>query len=225
MPTDMKPDFIDLPDFQTYPEEEMKERAKSFYEEIKRRRTVRDYSDRPVPKEVIEHCLLAGGTAPNGANLQPWHFAVVQDPEIKKQIRIAAEKEEREFYNGKAPQEWIEALEHLGTDENKPFLETAPCLIVVFSKAHDVRDDGKIVKHYYTSESTGIATGMLITALHMSGLATLTHTPSPMKFLNEILDRPKNERAFLVLVVGYPADDAKVPNITKKPLDQIATYH
>lgn len=221
----MKPDFIDLPDFRTYSEQEMVERAKSFYEEIKRRRTVRDFSDRPVPNEVIEQCLLAGGTAPNGANLQPWHFSVVQDPEIKKQIRLAAEKEEREFYNGKAPQEWIDALAHLGTDENKPFLETAPSLIVIFSKAHDVLDDGKIVKHYYSTESTGIATGMLITAFHMSGLATLTHTPSPMKFLNQILGRPKNERPFLVLVVGYPSGDAKVPNITKKPLSEIATYH
>ena len=225
MPTNMKPEFIDLPDFKTYSEMEMIERAKTFYEEIKRRRTVRDFSEQPIPDEVIEQCLLAGGTAPNGANLQPWHFAVVKNAEIKKQIRIAAEKEEREFYNGKAPQEWIDALAHLGTDEHKPFLEKAPCLIVVFSKAHDIRDDGKVVKHYYSTESTGIATGMLITALHMSGLATLTHTPSPMKFLNQILDRPKNERAFLVLVVGYPADDAKVPNISKKPLSEIATYH
>ncbi len=221
----MKPEFIDLPDFQSYSEEDMLERAKSFYHDIKRRRTIRDFADRPVPKEIIEQCLLAGGTAPNGANLQPWHFAVVQSPEIKKQIRLAAEKEEQEFYNGKAPQEWIDALAHLGTDENKPFLEKAPYLIVVFSKAHEIRDDGKVVKHYYSTESTGIATGMLITALHMSGLATLTHTPSPMKFLNQILERPKNERPFLVLVVGYPADDAKVPNITKKPLVEIATYH
>lgn len=221
----MNPDFIDLPDYQTYSEEDMLERATSFYEEIKRRRTVRDFSQKPVPKEVIEQCLLAGGTAPNGANLQPWHFAVVESPEIKKQIRVAAEKEEQEFYNGKAPQEWIDALSHLGTDENKPFLEIAPYLIVVFSKAHEVREDGKIVKHYYSTESTGIATGMLITALHMSGLATLTHTPSPMKFLNQILDRPKNERPFLVLVVGYPTEDAKVPNISKKPLQDIATYH
>jgi nitroreductase len=221
----MKPDFIDLPDYETYSEPEMVERSKSFYDQIKRRRTVRDFSDRPVPKEVIENCLLAGGTAPNGANLQPWHFAVVESAEIKRQIRIAAEKEEQEFYSGKAPQEWIDALEHLGTDENKPFLETAPYLIVVFSRAHDIQDDGKIVKHYYSTESTGIATGMLITALHHSGLATLTHTPSPMKFLNQILERPKQERPFVVLVVGYPSEDAKVPNITKKPLEEIATYH
>lgn len=221
----MKPDFIPLPDFQAYPAEEMVSRSEAFYQDIKRRRTVRDYSDQPVDRRVIENCLLAAGTAPNGANLQPWHFSIVENAEIKKQIREAAEKEEQEFYNGKAPQEWLDALEHLGTDEHKPFLETAPYLIVIFSKSTDVMDDGTVVKNYYSTESVGIATGMLITALHHSGLATLTHTPSPMRFLNQILDRPKNERPFLVLVVGHPIENAEVPNIQKKPLEEIATFH
>ncbi|MEM7456014.1 MAG: nitroreductase family protein [Planctomycetota bacterium] len=217
--------FVPLADFESYPPEEMAERASEFYEEIRRRRTVRDFSDRDYDKAIVDACVLAAGTAPNGANLQPWHFAVVKDPEIKKQIRIAAEKEEEEFYNGKAPQEWLDALEPLGTDASKPFLETAPYLIVVFSKAYDVLDDGRKVKHYYAQESVGIATGFLIAALHHAGVATLTHTPSPMKFLNGILDRPSNERPFLVLVTGFPADDARVPPITKKPLDEIASYH
>ena len=220
-----KYNFVPLEDFHEYPQDEMKQRSEAFYADIKRRRTVRDFSDRAVPREVVDHCLLAAGTAPNGANLQPWHFAVVENPEIKSKIRVAAEKEEREFYNGKAPQAWLDALEPLGTDESKPFLEIAPYLIVVFSKTHDVRPDGEKVKHYYASESVGIATGFLIAALHHAGLATLTHTPSPMKFLNEVLDRPTNERPFLVLVVGYPTEDAKVPMITKKPLEKIATYY
>ncbi len=203
----------------------MVQRAGDFYELIKRRRTVRDFSDEPVPFEVIKDCVMAAGTAPNGANLQPWHFAIVKDPEIKAQIREAAEVEEREFYNGKASQEWLDALEHLGTDEYKPFLEIAPYLIVIFSKSHDVNEDGSVVKHYYSTESTGIATGMLITALHQSGLALLTHTPSPMKFLNKILGRPKYERPFVLLVVGYPTDDAMVPNINKKPFEEISTLH
>ena len=202
----------------------MIERAKSFYQEIKRRRTVRDFSDRPVQREVIEQCLLAAGTAPNGANFQPWHFVVVKDAAIKTKIRAAAEIEEKEFYHGKAPQAWLDALAPLGTDSNKPFLETAPYLIVIFSKSHDIRVDGSTVKHYYASESVGIATGFLIAALHHAGLATLTHTPSPMKFLNKILDRPSNERPFVLLVVGYPTEDAKVPAITKKPLSEIAEF-
>ncbi|MDG1873707.1 MAG: nitroreductase family protein [Mariniblastus sp.] len=217
--------FIPLKHFQEYPADEMNQRARSFYEEIRRRRTVRDFTDRPVGREVIENCLLAAGTAPNGANLQPWHFSVVENPSIKSKIREAAEKEEQEFYNGKAPQEWLDALAPLGTDSNKPFLEVAPYLIVVFSKTHDNRSDGKKVKHYYASESVGIATGFLIAALHHAGLATLTHTPSPMKFLNEILGRPSNERPFLVLVVGYPSNEATVPAISKKSLDEIAKFH
>ena len=203
----------------------MQRRADEYYDEIRCRRTVRDFSDKPVDRQIIERCILAAGTAPNGANLQPWHFAVVQDLEVKQQIRKAAEIEEQEFYNGKAPQEWLDALAPLGTDENKPFLEIAPYLIVVFSKAYDVLPDGRKVKHYYATESVGIATGFLITGLHHAGLATLTHTPSPMKFLNEILGRPSNERPFVLLVTGYPSEDAKVPDITKKPLEEIMTLH
>lgn len=215
--------FVPL-QFDEISEPEMIARANAFYDQLRKRRTVRDFSDRMVPREIIENCLRAAGTAPNGANLQPWHFAVVEDPAIKSQIRVAAEKEEQEFYDGKAPQEWLDALAPLGTDANKPFLETAPYLIVIFSKTHDVNEDGSKVKHYYASESVGIATGFLIAAIHNAGLASLTHTPSPMKFLNEILDRPANERAFLVLVVGYPAKDATVPAITKKPLEDISKF-
>ena len=216
--------LIPLPDFTEYPPEEMKERAREFYDELSRRRTIRDFSDREVPVEIIENAIRAAGTAPNGANLQPWHFVVVSNPEIKKKIRAEAEKAEKEFYEEKAPQEWLDVLEPLGTDENKPFLETAPYLIVIFSKNYEIDEDGNRVKNYYVKESVGIATGMLITALHQSGLATLTHTPNPMKFLNEVLERPANERAYLILVTGYPSDDAKVPDIEKKPLKEIATF-
>lgn len=218
------PDFIPLPDFEEYSHEEMKKRAADFYKEIKRRRTIRDFSDRLVPVEVIKDAIKAAGTAPNGANLQPWHFVVVSDPDMKKEIRVEAEKAEKEFYEEKAPKEWLKALEHLGTDENKPYLEKAPYLIVIFSKNYEITENGEKIQHYYVKESVGIATGMLITALHQSGLATLTHTPNPMKFLNEILDRPSNERAYLILVTGYPAESAKVPDIAKKPLDEIATF-
>lgn len=220
----MSYEFVPLKTYQEYPVEEMKQRAANFYADIKRRRTIREFSDRPVPREIIENCLLAAGTAPNGANQQPWHFVVVADPEIKRDIRIGAEKEEKEFYENRAPQEWLDALEPLGTDENKPFIETAPYLIIIFAQSYGLLPDGRKVKHYYSQESVGIATGMLITALHHAGLATLTHTPSPMNFLNKILDRPPNEKPFLNLVVGYPAKDAKVPDLTKKPLDEIATF-
>lgn len=216
--------FIPLPDYREYTPKEMKKRAEEFYQDIKRRRTVRDFSDRPVPIEVIKESIKAAGTAPNGANLQPWHFVVVSDPAVKKKIRLEAEKAEKEFYNEKAPREWLEALEPLGTDENKPYLETAPHLIVIFSKNYEMTESGEKIQHYYVKESVGIATGMLITALHRSGLATLTHTPNPMKFLNDVLDRPSNERAYLILVTGYPAEGAKVPDITKKPLEKIATF-
>jgi nitroreductase len=202
----------------------MKRRAAEFHSELRRRRTVREFSDRPVPREVIEDCLRAAGTAPNGANLQPWHFVVVSDPSVKHEIRVAAEKEEQEFYLHKAPQEWLDALAPLGTNEHKPFLETAPYLIVIFAKSYDVLPDGRKVKNYYTQESVGIATGFLIHAVHHSGLVSLTHTPSPMGFLNGLLCRPANERPFLVLVVGYPAENATVPDITKKPLEEIATF-
>lgn len=220
-----KAPFIPLETYTGYTEDEMAQRAAEFYADIKRRKTVRDYSDKPVPREVIENCLLAAGTAPNGANLQPWHFVVVQDQKIKAKIREEAEKEELEFYKGgKAPKEWLDALAHLGTDEHKPFLEEAPCLIAIFAKSYDLLEDGRKRKHYYVSESVGIATGFLINALHHSGLVTLTHTPSPMGFLNDILDRPKNERPFLLLVVGYPKEGTLVPDIQKKPLGEIATF-
>lgn len=216
--------FIPLPDFREYPPEEMKKRAAEFYKEISRRKTVREFSDRPVPVEIIKDCIKAAGTAPNGANLQPWHFVVVSDPNVKRKIRIEAEKAEKKFYREKAPKEWLEALKPLGTDEHKPYLETAPYLIVIFSKNHGLTPRGKKIKHYYVKESVGIATGLLITALHHSGLATLTHTPNPMKFLNRILNRPSNERAYLILVVGHPAKDAKIPDISKKSLNEIATF-
>jgi nitroreductase len=173
---------------------------------------------------VLERCILAAGTAPNGANRQPWRFVVVGDPEIKQQIREAAEEEEREFYAGRAPAEWLEALAHLGTDEHKPFLERAPWLVAIFAESYQVLEDGSRAKNYYVTESVGIATGFLITALHRAGLVTLTHTPSPMKFLNKVLGRPENERPFLLLVVGYPEDGAQVPDIQKKPLEDIAVF-
>lgn len=216
--------LVPLSSYLEYPQEEMRRRAEAFRADLERRRTVRAFSSRPVPREVIEECLLSAGTAPSGANLQPWHFVVIADPQVKRRIRGAAEEEERAFYNGRAPREWLEALAPLGTDETKPFLETAPYLIAVFTQSHGVLADGQKVKHYYAIESTGLATGMLITALHHCGLATLTHTPSPMGFLNDILGRPKNERPFLLLVVGYPAEDAHVPAITRKPLHAIATF-
>ena len=219
-----EPTFIPLPDYRSYPPAEMAQRAADFYDELRRRRTVRDFSERPVPREVIDTCLRTAGTAPNGANLQPWHFVVVADPAVKRQIRVAAEAEEREFYSSRAPQEWLDALAPLGTDAAKPFLETAPYLIAIFAQSYGLLPDGRKVKHYYVAESVGIATGFLIAALHHAGLATLTHTPSPMGFLNEILQRPPHERPYLLLVVGYPADDAQVPAITKKPLDEIATF-
>jgi nitroreductase len=220
----MPPVFLPLTTYHEYPPDEMRRRAAEFYAEIKRRRTVRDFAPRPVPRAVIEDCLRAAGTAPNGANMQPWQFVVVSDPDIKRQIRLEAEKEEHEFYHGKAPQEWLDALAPLGTDEHKPFLETAPYLIAIFAETYGQLPDGRKVKHYYVQESVGIAVGFLIAALHHAGLATLTHTPSPMGFLNDILRRPAHERPFLLLVVGYPAEDATVPDIRKKSLEEIATF-
>ncbi len=215
---------IPLHSYHEYPVEEMRQRVQEFYADIDRRRTVRDFSDKPVPRDIIETALKAANTAPSGANLQPWHFVVVSGAETKKKIREAAEIEEREFYEHRASAEWLEALAPLGTDPNKPFLETAPYLIAVFLQKFGELPDGRKVKHYYPVESTGLATGMLITALHQAGLATLTHTPSPMKFLNEILGRPKSERPFLLLVAGYPADDARVPDITRKSLDEFTSF-
>ena len=204
--------------------EEMIETSRQFYLNMKRRRTVREFSNRPIPEEVIKNAIRAAGTSPSGANMQPWHFVVVTDPETKREIREGAENEERSFYQERAPDEWLSALQPFGTDENKPFLETAPCLIAIFLKTITTDESGEQSKNYYTKESVGIATGMLITALHLSGLVTLTHTPSPMKFLNEILDRPNFEHPFLLLVTGYPGDDATVPVIEKYALEQIATF-
>ena len=215
---------IALEDYREYPIAEMRERLAQFYAEVNRRRTVREFSDRPVPRDIIETALAAAGTAPSGANLQPWHFVVVSGPETKRRIREAAEAEEREFYDHRASEEWLDALQPLGTDSDKPFLETAPYLIAVFLQKFGELPDGRKVKHYYPVESTGLATGILITALHHAGLATLTHTPSPMKFLNEILGRPKSERPFLLLVVGYPAEDARVPDIERKPLEAFTSF-
>lgn len=210
--------------FHELPRGEMQRRAAGFFEEMQRRRTVRHYSDRPVPPQVIENALRVAGSAPSGANMQPWHFVVVSDPAVKREIRLAAEKEEKEFYENRAPQAWLQALEPLGTDWRKPFLETAPALIAIFAQSYGLLPDGQKVKHYYAQESVGIATGFLIAALHHAGLASLTHTPSPMGFLNEILRRPDNERPFLLLVVGYPAEDAEVPDIGRKSLEEIASF-
>ena len=215
---------IPLDKYREYPIEEMRDRLEAFYADIDCRRTVRDFSDRPVPRDIIETALKAANTAPSGANLQPWHFAVVSGPATKRKIREAAEAEEREFYDHRASEEWLAALAPLGTDDKKPFLETAPYLIAVFLQKFGELPDGRKVKHYYPAESTGLATGILITALHRAGLATLTHTPSPMKFLNEILGRPKSERPFLLLVAGYPAEDAEVPDIQRKALDEFTSW-
>lgn len=219
-----EPNFLPLSTYQEYPPEEMARRSAAFLHQMLRRRTVRQFSDRPVPREVIENCLLTAGSAPSGANLQPWHFVVVMDPEVKASIRMAAEKEEHAFYHSRAPQEWLDALAPLGTDENKPYLERAPALIAIFAKTFELLGDGRKVKNYYVTESVGIATGMLITAVHNAGLVSLTHTPSPMGFLNQILNRPPHERAFLLLVIGYPDQNASVPNIARKHLEEISTF-
>jgi iodotyrosine deiodinase len=215
--------FEALASYREYPQQEMQKRAAEFYAELNRRRTTRHFSGRPVPRRIIEDCIRAAGTAPSGAHQQPWHFVVVSDAAVKVQIREAAEAAEREFY-ATAPAEWLEELAPLGTDAVKPYLETAPYLIAVFAQRYGRHDDGSRRAHYYVSESVGIATGLLVAALHHAGLATLTHTPSPMGFLREVLGRPKNERAMLLLVTGYPAPDARVPTLTRKSLDEIATF-
>lgn len=216
--------MIPLPAYREHALADMRDRARRFHAEMERRRSVREFSGRRVPREIIDDCLRAAGTAPSGANMQPWHFVVVSGSGTKRRIREAAEAEEREFYEHRAPEEWLRALAPLGTDADKPYLETAPYLIAVFVQKYGRLEDGTKVKHYYPQESVGLATGILITALHHAGLATLTHTPSPMGFLNEILERPKNERPFLLLVTGYPAPDARVPDIRRKPLDDYVTY-
>lgn len=221
----IKYDFIPL-DFNRLSPEKQQRRAVEFYELMKRRRTVREFSPEPVPFELIELAIKTAGVAPSGANQQPWRFVVVSNPEIKRQIRLAAEEEERENYGGRFPDEWLQALAPLGTDWHKEFLEIAPYLIVVFKIDYGVEStpDGgeRRIKHYYVNESVGIACGMLLAALHNAGLATLTHTPNPMGFLSEILKRPKNEKPYLLVPVGYPADGVKVPDITKKRFEEIA---
>jgi iodotyrosine deiodinase len=215
-----------LSGYREYAVSEMRERAREFHADIARRRTVREFDMRKVPRDVIEHCLLAAGTAPSGANQQPWFFSVITDPARKRQIREAAEREEREFYAGRAPQEWLDALAPLGTDPSKPFLEDAPVLIAIFAQKYGVRPDGTRFSHYYVPESVGIACGFLIAALHHAGLATLTHTPSPMSFLNKLCGRPGSEKPIILLVVGYPKPGCRVPvhGGIKKPLSTISHW-
>jgi nitroreductase len=219
-------DPIPLPHRQDLTPKESLARAEVYYEFIRQRHSVRHFTDEPVDRAVIEACLRAAGTAPSGANHQPWHFACVSDTATKSRIREAAEQEEREFYAGKAGDEWLGDLQKLGTDADKPFLETAPWLIAIFAERYGFDEEGERRKNYYMSESVGIATGFLINALHQAGLATLTHTPNPMKFLNRILGRPKNERPYILLVVGHPAEDAMIPRAAtvKKELAQIASF-
>jgi len=211
-------------EYRGFSETEMIERAGTFSDDLKRRRSIRQFSSRPVPGEVIRCCLSAAASAPSGANRQPWHFVVVTEASMKREIRKAAEAEERAFYGSRAPEEWLKDLAPLGTDAHKPFLEEAPCLIVVFAQRFEVDASGRKHKNYYVSESVGIATGMLLTALHHAGLATLTHTPSPMGFLRRILERPKSERPYLIVVTGYPATGVEVPDISRKPLDEVSTW-
>jgi nitroreductase len=211
-------------EFETLPEAEMQQRALAFYRQISRRRSVREFSDRAVPRDIIENAIRAAGSAPSGANMQPWHFVAVANPGLKTRIRAAAEVEERALYQHRASEEWLQALEPLGTDEHKPFLESAAWLIAVFLKKFTTDAAGQRHKNYYTAESVGIACGFLLAALHWSGLATLTHTPSPMKFLSDVLERPESERPFMLIVTGYPAAGATVPDIGKEPLERIATF-
>ncbi len=218
----MKDQFKPL-DYCRFSEDEMQSRAQTHYEMMKSRRTVRHFSDEAVTQSVIDNCILTAGTAPSGANQQPWHFSVIRDPKLKHEIRLAAEAEERDFYAGRAGDTWLETLAPLGTDANKPFLDVAPVLIAIFEEKYSIDTDGNHIKNYYSKESTGIATGLLITAIHNAGLVSLTHTPSPMNFLSKILNRPEGERPFLLLVVGYPTKDAMVPNIQKKQLDEICS--
>jgi nitroreductase len=215
-----------LPDYREYPQPDMLERARAFRVDMARRRSVREFDRRPVPREVIEHCLMAAGTAPSGANQQPWFFSVITDPTHKQRVREAAEAEERSFYNERAPQEWLDALAPLGTDCNKPFLTQAPVLIAIFAQKYGLHPDGEKFSHYYVPESVGIATGFLIAALHHAGLATLTHTPNPMSFLNRLCGRPTAEKPVILLVVGYPTHGCQVPvhGGIKKPLSAIAQW-
>jgi len=218
------PSFVPAPKRCKASDQELLANATAFYQRMQQRRTIRDFSDRPVPRNVIEQCIRSAGTAPNGANLQPWHFVAISNPDVKREIRVAAEIEEKEFYTRRAPKEWLAALAPLGTDSSKPFLETAPWLIAIFVQPYRILTDGTQSKTYYAIESVGIATGLLVTAVHSCGLASLTHTPSPMGFLNRILGRPQHEKPFLLLVVGHPADAAMVPNISRKSLEEISSF-
>jgi iodotyrosine deiodinase len=208
-----------------FEEAEMLQRVEDYYQYMDTRRSIRHFSNQPVPKEVIEKLILTASSAPSGAHKQPWTFCVVSDPEMKAKIRAAAEKEEFESYNGRMSEEWMEALAPLGTDWNKPFLETAPWLIIVFKKSYDLMPDGSKKKNYYVNESVGLAAGFLISAIHHAGLVTLTHTPSPMNFLQALLERPENEKPFLLLPVGYPAADVEVPDLSRKGLDEVAVWY
>jgi iodotyrosine deiodinase len=221
----MKKNFIPYTTPLHLTQEEMLSQSAQFYEFMKTRRSIRDFSDRDIPQEIIDNCIKTAGTAPSGANQQPWHFVIIRDASIKNQIRNAAEAEERDFYSGRAGDTWLEALEPLGTNAHKPFLEKAPVLIAIFEQKYTVENNGQKTKHYYAKESVGIATGMLIAALHHVGLVTLTHTPSPMNFLTKILNRPEGEKPFLLLVVGFPADNVEVPDIDKKTLNDISTHY
>ena len=212
-------------DFVARPEAEVVVRAGTFYQDLDRRRSVREFSDRPVPREVIERAIATASTAPSGAHMQPWTFAAISDADLKRRIRLAAEAEERTSYEGRMSEEWREALAPLGTDWHKPFLETAPWIVVLFAQRYGLRDDGSRKKHYYVQESCGIAAGLFIAALHHAGLATLTHTPSPMRFLSELLERPANEAPYVLFPVGYPAPDATVPDLQRKPLDEVAVWY
>ena len=218
-----EPENVPFDQYREYTSDEMQERAVAFYQDIKRRRTVREFSDRPIPEGVITDCLKAAGTAPSGANQQPWQFVAITDSVVKHRIREAAEKEERAFYEHRAPDAWLDALSPLGTQAQKPFLDRAPCLIAIFAQKNGLDGQGNKIKHYYVKESVGIAIGFLIAALHHAGLVSLTYTPSPMDFLNKILGRPTHERAFMILVAGYPDKDVMVPNINKKALGEIVT--
>ncbi len=217
---------IPLPDYQEMEIAEMRAAAKRFHDFVCRRHTVREFSNRPVPRDIIEQCIMSAGRAPSGANHQPWHFAVIGDPGMKQAIRAGAEAEEQEFYAGRAGEEWLRALRPIGTDPSKPFLETAPWLICIFGERRSRGADGRSYRNYYVPESVSIATGFLILALHNAGLATLTHTPAPMGFLNEICGRPKSDKPYILLVTGYPDSEAEIPRAAtiKKPLDQIATF-
>ncbi|MFB6099465.1 MAG: nitroreductase family protein [Salinibacter sp.] len=212
-------------DFTEYPPDEMRARARAFREQMSQRRSVREFSDRPVPRELIEEALRTANSAPSGANRQPWQFVAVDDPELKAEIRTAAEEEEQEFYESRVTDEWEEALAPLGTDWRKPYLETAPWLVVCFAEQYGIDENGEKAKNYYVQESVGIACGLFITAIHNMGLATLTHTPAPMNFLRDILERPANERPYILFPVGYPAEDATVPDLDRKALDDVVQWN